>query len=146
MATLYRVLVTYDGRCFGCGQDNDDGLKMRFERVGEESVCEFEVPQRYQSWRGMVHGGMVALLLDEAVGWAGWHSGRPGLTGRLEVRYRQPLGVGERVRVVGRVERVRRTLVYASSYVDRLSDGVRIAEATATLMTAPTEVTAPRPG
>jgi acyl-coenzyme A thioesterase PaaI-like protein len=144
MATLYRVLVTYDGRCFGCGQDNDEGLKMRFEPTAGGSVCEFTLPDRYQSWQGVVHGGMIALMLDEAVGWAGWHAGHPGLTGKLEVRYRQPLRVGERVRVVGRVDRVRRSLVYATATVDRAADGGRIADATATLMAVPTELTAPR--
>jgi acyl-coenzyme A thioesterase PaaI-like protein len=135
------VEVTYDGACFGCGENNPRGLKMRFVDRGGESVCEFAVPTEYQSWRGMIHGGLVALMLDEAVGWAGWHAGHPGLTGKLEVRYRLPLKVGETVRVVGRVERIRRTLVYAVSYIDRLSDGVRIAEATATLMATPTVVT-----
>jgi acyl-coenzyme A thioesterase PaaI-like protein len=144
MATLYRVLVTYDGHCFGCGQDNEEGLRMRFEPTPEGSVCEFTVPERYQSWRGMIHGGLIALMLDEAVGWAGWHAGHPGLTGRLEVRYRQPLRLGERVRVAGRVDRIRRTLVYASASIDRLADGERIADATATLMAVPTELTAPR--
>jgi acyl-coenzyme A thioesterase PaaI-like protein len=144
MANLYRVLVTYDGRCFGCGQDNDEGLKMRFEPTVNGSVCEFEVPDRYQSWRGMIHGGMIALMLDEAVGWAGWHAGHPGLTGRLEVRFRQPLRLGDRVRVVGRVEKVRRTLVYASAFIERTGDHERIAEATATLLATPTELTAPR--
>jgi uncharacterized protein (TIGR00369 family) len=135
------VEVTYDGRCFGCGERNLEGLGMRFEDRGSEAVCEFDVPERYQSWQGMVHGGVVALMLDEAVGWAGWHAGHPGLTGKLEVRYRQPLAVGARVRVVGRVERVRRTLVYASAFIERLADGARVAEATATLMTIPTIVT-----
>jgi acyl-coenzyme A thioesterase PaaI-like protein len=129
------VEVTYDGRCFGCGQDNPDGLQMSFERVGEESVCELELGDRFQSWRGLVHGGVIALMLDEAVGWAGWQAGYPGLTGRLEVRYREPLRPGERVRVVGRVERVRRSLVYAHAYLERVADGARIAEASATLMT-----------
>jgi uncharacterized protein (TIGR00369 family) len=138
------VQVTYDGRCFGCGEQNEDGLRMRFAPTEEGSVCEFEVPDRYQSWQGMVHGGVVALMLDEAVGWAGWHAGRPGLTGRLEVRYRRPLRLGERVRVVGRVDRVRRTLVYASATIDGLGDRSRIAEATATLMSVPTELRAPR--
>src|SRR6266436_10022359 len=100
---------------------------MRFEPTPEGSVCEFAVPDRYQSWQGMVHGGVIALMLDEAVGWAGWHAGHPGLTGRLEVRYRQPLRLGERVRVAGRVERVRRALVYARAYIDRVSDQSRIA-------------------
>jgi acyl-coenzyme A thioesterase PaaI-like protein len=135
------VEVTYDGRCFGCGQGNPEGLGMRFHDRGSESVCDYDVPERYQSWQGMVHGGVVALMLDEAVGWAGWHAGHPGLTGRLEVRYRQPLAVGERVRVVGRVQRVRRTLVYASASIDRLRDGQRVAEAKATLMTMPAVVT-----
>jgi acyl-coenzyme A thioesterase PaaI-like protein len=135
------VEVTYDGRCFGCGQSNPEGLGMRFEDRGSEAVCEYDVPERYQSWRGMVHGGVVALMLDEAVGWAGWHAGHPGLTGRLEVRYRQPLAVGERVRVAGRVQGVRRTLVYASASIDRLRDGERVAEATATLMTMAAVVT-----
>jgi len=111
---------------------------MVFENRGSESVAEFAVPDRYQSWEGIVHGGVVALMLDEAVGWAGWHSGHPGLTGRLEVRYRQPLRLGETVRVTGRVDRIRRTLVYASSRIERIADGATVAAATAVLMEAPT--------
>jgi len=137
--------VTYDGRCFGCGEDNEDGLRMRFEPTEDGSVCEYTVPDRYQSWQGMVHGGVVALMLDEAVGWAGWHAGHPGLTGRLEVRYRRPLKLGERVRVTGRVDRIRRSLVYASATIEGVLDGDRVAEATATLMAVPAELTAPRP-
>jgi acyl-coenzyme A thioesterase PaaI-like protein len=140
MATLYRVEVTYDGTCFGCGERNPNGLKMRFLDQGRESVCEYAVPAEYQSWQGMVHGGLIALMLDEAVGWAGWHAGHPGLTGKLEVRYRLPLKIAEPVRVVGKVERIRRSLVYAVAHIDRLSDGVRVADASATLMAAPTVV------
>jgi acyl-coenzyme A thioesterase PaaI-like protein len=109
---------------------------MTFLPQGEVSVTEFEVPDRYQSWKGVVHGGMVALLLDEAVGWAAWHKGHPGVTGKLEVRYRLPLRVGERIRLTGRVDNVRRTLVHASAVIERIADGAKIAEATATLMEA----------
>lgn len=129
--------VTYDGRCFGCGAENPDGLRMKFEPSGGVSACEFEVPARYQSWEGVVHGGMVALMLDEAVGWAAWHAGQPGMTGKLEVRYRLPLKIGERVRVVGRVLEVRRSLVRCSSEIERVADGRRVAEATATIMAVP---------
>ena len=109
---------------------------MTFQPEGDVSVTEFQVPSRYQSWKGVVHGGMVALMLDEAVGWAAWHKGHPGVTGKLEVRYRLPLKIGERIRVVGRVDRIRRTLVYATATIERTSDGATIAEATATLMDA----------
>ena len=135
--------VSYDGRCFGCGPLNPDGLRMRFEPVGEESVCEFRVPSEYQSWAGVVHGGIIALLLDEAVGWAAWHRGHPAVTGKLEVRYRQPLRLGEHVRVAARLERVRRTLIYAVGEIRRLSDGGVVAEATATLMDVPASVDVP---
>lgn len=128
--------VEFDGRCFGCGPLNHDGLQLAFRDEGEESVTEFEVPARYQSWKGLVHGGMVALMLDEAVGWASWHRGHPAVTGKLEVRYRQPLRIGERIRVSGRVERVRRSLIYATSRIGRVADGSIIAEASATLMDA----------
>lgn len=133
--------VTYDGLCFGCGAHNHDGLRMRFEPEGEESVCRFEVPPRFQSWEGVVHGGIVALMLDEAIGWACWHRGHPGVTGKLEVRYRQPLKVGEEVRVAARIDRSRRTLYYASGSIQRVADGEVIAEGSATVMEIPTEVT-----
>jgi uncharacterized protein (TIGR00369 family) len=128
--------VEFDGRCFGCGPLNEEGLQMTFLPAGEVSVTEFEVPARYQSWKGVVHGGIVALLLDEAVGWAAWHRGHPGVTGKLEVRFRQPLRIGERIRLIGRVENVRRTLVYATASIERVSDGAIVADAAATLMEA----------
>jgi uncharacterized protein (TIGR00369 family) len=103
-------------------------------------VAEFEVPERFQSWAGMVHGGVVALMLDEAVGWAAWHAGHPGVTGRLQVSYRRPLKLGESVRVVGKVERVRRTLVYCNAFIESHVDGGRIADASATLVMAETTV------
>ena len=132
--------VRFDGHCFGCGPLNDEGLQLKFVSGPEGSVAEFVVPPRYQSWAGMAHGGVVALLLDEAVGWAAWHAGHPGVTGRLQVSFRRPLKLGEPVRIVGKVENVRRSLVYASAYVENRDDGSRIADATATLMMTETTV------
>ena len=128
--------VRFDGHCFGCGPLNLDGLRLSFRPGPDGSVAEFEVPERFQSWSGMAHGGVVALMLDEAVGWAAWHAGHPGLTGRLQVSYRRPLRLGESVRVVGNVERIRRSLVYATAFIENLDDGSRVADATATLMQA----------
>ena len=105
--------VHFDGHCFGCGPLNPDGLQLKFEPAGDgTSIAEYEVPPRFQSWAGMAHGGIVSLMLDEAVGWAAWHAGHPGVTGRLQVSLRRPLKLGERVRIVGKVENIRRTLVY----------------------------------
>ena len=136
MLIVVFVEVAYDDRCFGCGSLNEEGLQLRFEPPDASGVVRtrFAVPPRYQSWAGVVHGGVVALLLDEAVGWAAWHHGQPGVTGRLEVRYRRPLKVGEEVAICGRVDRSRRSLAYVSAWIDRAADGGRVAEASATLM------------
>src|SRR2546425_11554734 len=134
------VEVRFDGHCFGCGPLNDEGLQLKFVPGSDGSVAEFVVPDRFQSWSGMAHGGITSLLLDEAVGWAAWHAGHPGVTGRLQVSFRRPLKLGERVRVVGKVERVRRTLVYVSALVENRDSHSMVADATATLMEVKTVV------
>ncbi|MGH7866943.1 MAG: PaaI family thioesterase [Candidatus Dormibacteraceae bacterium] len=136
--------VVDDRHCFGCGPENPHGLKLCFERREEESWAEFSVPERFQSWQGIIHGGMVSLVLDEAMGWAAWHAGCPGVTGKLEVRLRQPLRVGEAVRVRARLIATRGRLISASAYLERLADSVKVAEATASLMRVPVEISAPR--
>jgi uncharacterized protein (TIGR00369 family) len=128
--------VRFDGHCFGCGPLNLEGLQLKFTPGSEGSVAEFQVPERFQSWAGMVHGGVMALMLDEAVGWAAWHAGHPGVTGRLQVSYRRPLRLGESVRIVGKVENIRRTLVHVSAFIESKEDHSRVADATATLMEA----------
>ena len=70
--------VHFDGHCFGCGQLNQDGLRLVFTPTPGGAETEYVVPERFQSWAGMTHGGIIALMLDEAVGWAGWHAGHPG--------------------------------------------------------------------
>lgn len=132
--------VRFDGHCFGCGPLNLEGLRLVFEPGPEGSSVDFEVPDKYQSWAGMAHGGIVALLLDEAVGWAAWHAGHPGVTGRLQVSYRRPLKLGEPIRIVGKVDRMRRTLVYASAFIENRHDGSRVADATAILAMTETRV------
>lgn len=48
-----------------------------------------------QGWKGMVHGGFLAALLDEAMGHLAWEHGVDAVTGRMEVRYPHPAFVGD---------------------------------------------------
>src|SRR5207302_4389005 len=137
---LVAMEVRFDGHCFGCGPLNEDGLRLHFDPTPDGSVAEYVVPDRYQSWSGMAHGVVVALMLDEAVGWAAWHAGHPGVTGRLQVSFRRPLKLGEPLRIVGKVENIRRTLVYVTAVVENRDDRSRIADATATLVEVKTVV------
>lgn len=58
-----------ENHCFGCG-DNPYGLGLEFEKDGEYVVAKTTLSENYQGFQNIAHGGIVALLLDEAAGWA----------------------------------------------------------------------------
>ena len=66
--------------------------------------------------------------------------GAPGSDGAAAGELPPPLKLGEPVRIVGKVENVRRTLVYCTAVVENRNDGSRIADATATVMAVKTVV------
>jgi acyl-coenzyme A thioesterase PaaI-like protein len=78
--------------CFGCGVENSYGLGLRFYEIGPAKLeAEYTVPDHFQGYPGIVHGGIVATMLDEVLGrvvMIGDHS-RFMMTARLEVRYRK---------------------------------------------------------
>src|SRR5262249_54092282 len=93
-----------DGRCIACGPDSVFGLKMTFERLADDSVeSRVVVPQGYQGWQGVVHGGAVAMLLDEAMAYAAAAAGVLGVTAELKMRFRKAVPVGEPLLVRGSV-------------------------------------------
>ncbi len=56
--------------CFGCGADNPEGmqLKFRFDEAGHQALCDFVLSRRYQGPPHHSHGGIIATILDEAMG------------------------------------------------------------------------------
>ncbi|MFT4567447.1 MAG: acyl-coenzyme A thioesterase PaaI-like protein [Saprospiraceae bacterium] len=50
--------------CFGCGRENHDGLKISSYWEGDESVCIWRSQERYQGWKGILHGGILASIID----------------------------------------------------------------------------------
>ena len=85
---------TFEG-CFGCGPANEVGLRLSFERRDDAVVSRVTLDRSYAGYREFVHGGIVATMLDEAMGWALYHiAGTYGVTRSLSVRYRRPVAVG----------------------------------------------------
>ena len=83
-------------RCFVCGAANAGGLKLAFERSDDRVRCRARIEERFQSYEGVVHGGILAAIADAAMVHLVRREGesRP-LTCRLEIRYREPVFVGE---------------------------------------------------
>jgi acyl-coenzyme A thioesterase PaaI-like protein len=93
-------------RCFVCGRDNPDGLHLEFEPEGvsgARTTC--VIPERFQGFAGIAHGGILATILDECMVSTVWLHGSTAVTARLEVRLRRPVGVGERVTFRARIVR-----------------------------------------
>src|SRR5260370_42006981 len=89
-------------RCFACGARNPDGLRLVFRQEGEAIVTEFTPNLRFQGFPGVVHGGILATLLDETLSRMATAQGRWMMTARLEVRYRAAAPVGQTLRVSAR--------------------------------------------
>ena len=110
---------TFNG-CFGCGTDNPIGMKLRFERDGDAVICRSRLNREYAGYRDFVHGGVVATLLDEAMGWALVHaSGNYGVTRNLQVNYRRPIAVDRSIVLRGKILEIDgRSVRLASSIED----------------------------
>jgi uncharacterized protein (TIGR00369 family) len=102
-----RLLAPNPGNyCFGCGGANALGMLLIFEldEVPRRIVGRFRIPARYQGAKGLVHGGIVATLLDEAMGKLN-HGGMPAMTAELRVKYLRPVPVEQEIVVEAHQER-----------------------------------------
>lgn len=121
------------GWCFACGQENPIGLRLRFHEDGEGIRAEFTPGPQYQGYAGVLHGGVIAAALDDAMANLFHRRGQETVTGRLEVRYRREAPIGTRLIVSARVTGDRGRLFTAEAALT-LPDGTGLADARATLV------------
>src|SRR5216683_5494537 len=91
-------------KCFGCGGDNAGGMKLTFEQdiVNRRIVGRFVLGERYQGGGGFAHGGIIATLLDEAMGKVCRFREARAVTAELTVEYLKPVSVDKEIIVEGR--------------------------------------------
>ncbi len=116
--------------CFACGKDNPIGLHLDFQFEGDVFAATYTVPREYQSYDGVVHGGIISTFLDEAMGGYLHNKGYKGVTARLNVRFRQSTPVGETVKIMSWITAQRGKFIDMSATV-ALLDGTVTAEGTA---------------
>jgi uncharacterized protein (TIGR00369 family) len=132
--------------CFACGLENPIGLKLKFYQTAEDEVtAEFTAPEEYQGYPGILHGGVTATILDEAVGRAfmGIDPANSNFmyTAELKIRYKQKVPIGQPLKIVGKqVKRMRWTGESKAYMYDK--DGNLLVEATAILVDLPDKMTA----
>lgn len=127
-----------NGTCYGCGQANPDGLRLRSYVEGDEVVARVVVPAKMENGYGIVNGGIVTMVLDchtaavvvETVKGFDWEHHPPFLTSRLEVSLRRPTPIETPLTVAGRLVERRSTELLVTAEIRR-PDGEITAELTA---------------
>ncbi|WP_029214486.1 PaaI family thioesterase [Kallotenue papyrolyticum] len=128
--------------CFICGKQNPYGLQLDFTEVDGRVETSFTPQPQHQGWPGFLHGGILFAVLDETLGRVGFTIDAWTMSGRVEIRYREPAPIGEPLRVVASLVRDRgRALEVAG--VAQLPDGRVVAEATGLYMRIPDHLRRP---
>ncbi len=96
-------------RCFACGPDNPEGmhLEFHFDEANRRSYCRFRLPKKYQGPPGHSHGGIIATILDEAMGKVNRLRSVIALTKQMDVEYLKPVPLQTPLIVEGRESSVR---------------------------------------
>lgn len=90
--------------CFVCGPDNPDGMRLSFTLDEERNtfVCHFNLNDRYTGPPGHCHGGIIASILDDAMGKVNKLRHVVALTKEMTVEYLKPVPLHKPLRVEGR--------------------------------------------
>jgi uncharacterized protein (TIGR00369 family) len=88
-------------RCFGCGDKNPAGLQLKVVPGPNYDIASFTPGPEHEGYEGIVHGGIIATLLDEVMSWACVHKGHQAVTAELRVRFQKPVAIGQALRVLG---------------------------------------------
>lgn len=129
--------------CFACGQQNPYGLKLVFQLDNDTVASDFRPQAEHQGFPGVIHGGIVATILDEALNRTTMLADTPAwtMTGRLDIRYRRYVPYGPLLRVRAKLGMQRGRMIQASGYLTLAEDeSAVLAEAHGTFMALTTEM------
>jgi len=111
-----------DGQCFVCGADNPIGLKVHFsiDKDRRRAVGKVSIPASFQGWQDIVHGGIIATLLDETCIYACRSLGDHFVTAEIAVKYLRPVPTQREVVVTAEIteEKKRIFLVQAELKIE----------------------------
>jgi acyl-coenzyme A thioesterase PaaI-like protein len=129
--------------CFICGLENPIGLHLNIYEISPGVIeTTFIAPEHFQGYPGVLHGGIVASILDEISGRA--HMGDPSqprfmFTAKLEVKYRKNVPIGKQLRIVGKAVQTKGRMAEGWSGIYD-GTGTLLAEANTLLVDVPQSI------
>ncbi|MEI7541673.1 MAG: PaaI family thioesterase [bacterium] len=121
-----------DRYCFACGEKNPIGMHLHFVLTDEGIEAKYAFPKELQGYSGIVHGGMISLLLDEVMVNLPWLKlKQPVVSADIRIKFIKPLKIGEIVVAKAFIEKQKKNIFWVKSVLIRERDGVKVAEAEA---------------
>ena len=118
--------------CFGCGNENPHGLRLKMETKDGELRADFIPMSHHQGWPGTVHGGVISALLYEIMENWTYRRGIVTMMRSMDTRLRSPAAVGRTIRATSWMERREGREIRVASRLE--SDGKIVAEGKASLI------------
>jgi len=108
-------------KCFVCGKKNPAGLAVDFEidREKRSISARFTPSDIHQGFEGIVHGGILSALLDEAMAKLAFSLGLQAVTAEMTTKFKASASPGEELRVSGRITSENKKLIHAEAKIER---------------------------
>jgi len=110
-----RLLPGHTADCFGCGNENSSGFHLEVWRTGDEIYTDFAFDERYIGGPGLAHGGAIAGVCDELLGFTVWLIGTPAVTRALTIDYLAPVPLHDTHRITAKVDGEKGRAIHVSA-------------------------------
>jgi len=121
-------LIQRYSHCFVCGDKNELGLKIDFFYEDGKAKAEFSPSSNYEGYKDILHGGIISTLLDEVMIKSILEKGFTTVTSQIEVRFRRPAKIGEKLLLEGWITKDKGKIILAEGKIST-QEGAVISEA-----------------
>ena len=108
-----------NNRCFVCGSRNSKGLNLKYniDKNNETAFCKTTLSNEYEGWKGYLHGGIMASILDGAMVHACLAKGLTCVTAELNIKYKNPILTGSEIEIKSEIVKNLSMLFYVSATI-----------------------------
>jgi uncharacterized protein (TIGR00369 family) len=106
-----------DQSCFACGPQNKNGLQLNVKENETGVQAMIDPPQWAQGYKDMVHGGIIATILDELAVWAAFKQGFKSVTAELSMRVKNAMRTDQTYIADAKVTNIKHRLIEAESRI-----------------------------
>lgn len=103
--------------CFVCGEKNIHGLNAKFYYDGEKAFTEIIASDKFEGYRNIFHGGVIASLLDEVMIKAILANGIYAVTREMTIKYLSPVKIGDKLLFSGKILKSKGRLIITEGEV-----------------------------